>query len=179
MIFLLRWWSFLLIVYQCGACFLWIYICGRTGHPPASLHQKPVEFVVMRLDWKRVVNCLWRVMNVGSRSAGLVMSTKGVKATNVVLAAILATSVKKVRRTLVTILFMLFKKAALFFTFKSNTWRYRARCLISSIAGCPRVAGDEEEKFDVDDFEDEFQIKNRYDDNPDQNHVTARSVIDI
>ncbi|XP_044493658.1 cellulose synthase A catalytic subunit 4 [UDP-forming] [Mangifera indica] len=41
--------------------------------------------------------------------------------------------------------------------------------------GCPRVAGDEEEKFDVDDFEDEFQIKNRYDDNPDQNHVTARS----
>lgn len=42
-------------------------------------------------------------------------------------------------------------------------------------AGCPRVAGDEEDNFD-DDFDDEFQIKNHYD-NPDQHHVTARSVI--
>ena len=31
------------------------------------------------------------------------------------------------------------------------------------VAGCPRVAGDEDE-FDADDFDDEFQIKNRYND---------------
>lgn len=38
-------------------------------------------------------------------------------------------------------------------------------------AGCPRVIGDEEENFDADDFEDEFQIKNRHDDLDQQRDV--------
>jgi len=40
--------------------------------------------------------------------------------------------------------------------------------------GCPRVAGDEEENFDGDDFDDEFPIKNHHEDldrERDVNHV--------
>lgn len=44
-------------------------------------------------------------------------------------------------------------------------------------AGCPRVAGDEEESFDADDFDDEFQIKTHQDDSADRLHVTNNSVI--
>lgn len=41
-------------------------------------------------------------------------------------------------------------------------------------AGCPRVAGDEEDNFDADDFDDEFPVKNHREDldrNHDVNHV--------
>ncbi|KAF3436102.1 hypothetical protein FNV43_RR23194 [Rhamnella rubrinervis] len=41
--------------------------------------------------------------------------------------------------------------------------------------GCPRVAGDEEESFDADDFDDEFQIKTHQDDSADRLHVTNNS----
>ncbi|KAA8543409.1 hypothetical protein F0562_021096 [Nyssa sinensis] len=40
--------------------------------------------------------------------------------------------------------------------------------------GCPRVAGDDEENLDADDFDDEFQIKNHHD-TPDRHHVANHS----
>lgn len=39
------------------------------------------------------------------------------------------------------------------------------------IAGCPRVAGDDEDNVDRDDFEDEFQTKNNQLETPNQHHV--------
>ncbi|XP_059660298.1 cellulose synthase A catalytic subunit 4 [UDP-forming]-like [Cornus florida] len=41
-------------------------------------------------------------------------------------------------------------------------------------AGCPRIAGDDDENYDADDFEDEFQIKNNHD-TPDRQQVTNHS----
>lgn len=43
-------------------------------------------------------------------------------------------------------------------------------------AGCPRVAGDNEENFDADDFDDEFPIKIPQH-SPDRDHVATHSVI--
>lgn len=42
--------------------------------------------------------------------------------------------------------------------------------------GSPRVAGDDEENFDADDFEDEFQIKNYENNAPDHQHLSTPSV---
>ncbi|KAL5996935.1 hypothetical protein ACLOJK_007860 [Asimina triloba] len=41
--------------------------------------------------------------------------------------------------------------------------------------GCPRVPGDEEESGDVDDFEDEFRLKNHQETNHEYNHAANRS----
>lgn len=58
-------------------------------------------------------------------------------------------------------------------------WEARMTKLVKSrllCAGCPRVAGDNEENFDADDFDDEFPIKIPQH-SPDRDHVATHSVI--
>jgi hypothetical protein len=50
----------------------------------------------MRLDTRKMVSCLWRVMCVDSRFVVLVMTMKGVKGISAVLSATLAISVIRV-----------------------------------------------------------------------------------
>ncbi len=45
-------------------------------------------------------------------------------------------------------------------------------------AGCPRVAGDDDDDIELEDFDDEFQIKKHHDDQ-DHKNVFAHSVITL
>ena len=72
------------------------YIHRSNGLQLVSLCQKFVEFVAMRLDTRKMVSCLWRVMCVDSRFVVLVMTMKGVKGISAVLSATLAISVIRV-----------------------------------------------------------------------------------
>ena len=76
--------------------FLTNVLGGSNGLQPISRRQKFAEFVAMRLDTKRMVSCLWRVMCAASPFAGLVMTMKGVKGTRAVLSATLAISAIRV-----------------------------------------------------------------------------------
>lgn len=59
---------------------------------------KFVGFVAMKLDVRKMVSCLWHVMNAGSQFVGLVMITRGVMGTRTVLNATPAISVIRVLR---------------------------------------------------------------------------------
>lgn len=49
--------------------------------------------------------------------------------------------------------------------------------LVCFATGCPRVAGDEEDSFDHDDFEDEFQLKKHAVDASDQNKYASNHSV--
>lgn len=57
--------------------------------------------------------------------------------------------------------------------FRENLWPK----LLLSCSGCPRVAGDDEDEFDGEDFDDEFPVKNHLQfDHSDRNPLANDSV---
>ena len=90
---------------QCNNSLLY----GSNGLQLVSLCQKFVEFVVTRLDTRKMVRCLWRVICVDSRFVVLVTTMKEVKGTSAVLSATLAISVKRVSLSCSNLVSFLYK----------------------------------------------------------------------
>jgi hypothetical protein len=151
---------------------MWCLMACSNGLQPVSHRQKLAEFVAMRLDTKKMVSCLWRVMCAASPFVGLVMTMKGVKGTRIVLSATLATSA-------IRVISLSSHFNPIIITLRIFKWDSKHKVFLFSLPpGCPRVAGDDDENFDAEDFDEEFQMKNRYDDS-DRQHVTVHSVIII